>query len=209
MNNYQRFFTNRPTTEIAKDLLGYQVLYDGPAGLIGGLIVETEAYLGEQDSASHAYGGRRTNYTESLYGNPGDIYIYQIRSHYCFDVVVQNVEEPQGILIRAIEPTINVERMSRNRGKHGVDVTNGPGKLVQALGIHDRQLDGQSMTNAPLTISLKTKRQPIKVASGPRVGINPYGANANEQLRFWVADNPYVSKMRKRDADLENYGWRN
>ena len=83
MNDYQRFFTGRPTTVIAQDLLGREVIYNGPQGQLGGLIVETEAYLGESDSASHAYGGRRTDYTESLYGNPGDIYIYQIRYHYC------------------------------------------------------------------------------------------------------------------------------
>ena len=208
MNDYQRFFTGRPTSVIAEDLLGREVIYNGPQGQIGGLIVETEAYLGESDSASHAYGGRRTNYTESLYGNPGDIYIYQIRSHYCFDVVVQDAEEPQGILLRALEPTINVEEMNRNRGMEGTNVTNGPGKLVQALGIHDRKLDGQSMANAPLTIRIDEKREPLAITSSPRVGINPKGANAHEDLRFYVAHNPYVSKMRKRDSDMTNHGWR-
>lgn len=146
--------------------------------------------------------------TESLYGNPGDIYIYQIRSHYCFDVVVQDAEEPQGILVRALEPTINVEQMNRNRGMEGINVTNGPGKLVQALGIHDRKLDGQSMANASLTIRIAAKREPLAIISSPRVGINPQGANAQEDLRFYVAHNPYVSKMRKRDSDMTNHGWR-
>jgi DNA-3-methyladenine glycosylase len=208
MNDYQRFFTDRPTPAIARDLLGRQLIYHGPQGTIGGLIVETEAYLGEADSASHAFGGRRTNYTESLYGDPGDIYIYQIRSHYCFDVVVQKREEPQGILIRAIEPRYNVEQMVQNRGMQGTNVSNGPGKVMQALGIQDRQLDGKSMTTAPLTIDLSNKREPLKIISGPRVGINQQGANAQERLRFYVAKNPYVSKMRRRDADLTNHGWR-
>lgn len=208
MNDYQHFFTNRPTTAIAQDLLGRQLIYHGPQGIIGGLIVETEAYLGEHDSASHAFGGRRTNYTESLYGNPGDIYLYQIRSHYCFDVVVQNPEEPQGILIRAIEPLYNVEQMVQNRGMSGTNVSNGPGKVMQALGIQDRQLDGKSLAAAPLTIDISSKRAPDQIISGPRVGINQQGANAQEKLRFYVAKNPYVSKMRKRDADLTNHGWR-
>ena len=119
MNDYQRFFTGRPTAQIAQDLLGRTLVFHGNDGNVGGLIVETEAYLGEQDSASHAYGGRRTNYTQSLYGNPGDIYIYQIRSHYCFDIVVQDAEEPQGILIRALEPTLNVEQKRANRRADG------------------------------------------------------------------------------------------
>lgn len=70
MSPYQAFFTNRPTEEIAKDLLGRELSYQSPAGRVAGLIVETEAYLGEQDSASHAYNGRRTNYSEALYGAP-------------------------------------------------------------------------------------------------------------------------------------------
>lgn len=208
MNDYQRFFTGRPTTEIAQDLLGRLLIYDGPQGKIGGLIVETESYLGEQDSASHAYAGRRTNYTESLYGNPGDIYIYQIRSHYCFDIVVQDQGEPQGILVRALEPTLNREQMEKNRGMHGVNVSNGPGKVMQALGIQDRQMDGKSMATMPLAVDLSSRRTPAKISSSPRVGINQQGANAQEDLRFYVAANPYVSKMRKRDADLLHNGWR-
>ena len=77
LSEYQQFFTGRPTTEIAQDLLGKLVVYDGPDGMTGGYIVETEAYLGENDSASHAFNGRRTGYSESLYGQPGDIYLYQ------------------------------------------------------------------------------------------------------------------------------------
>ena len=79
LTKYQRFFTGRPTEEIARSLLGKLITYTSVDGSkTGGLIVETEAYLGENDSASHAYNGRRTNYSESLYGNPGNIYLYQI-----------------------------------------------------------------------------------------------------------------------------------
>ncbi|WP_251545863.1 DNA-3-methyladenine glycosylase [Limosilactobacillus caecicola] len=208
MDDYQRFFTGRPTTTIAQDLLGRLVLYQGASGTVGGLIVETEAYLGEDDSASHAAGGRRTHYTESLYGAPGTLYIYQIRSHYCFDIVVQNTGEPHGILLRAIEPTVNVQQMIKNRGMTGVNVSNGPGKLMQALGIQDRSLDGQPMAIAPLKIKLQKRRMPRQIISGPRVGVNQAGKNASDRLRFYVAGNPYVSKIRQRDVDSEHYGWR-
>ena len=70
LSAFQQFFTGRPTIEIARDLLGKLVTYDGPDGRTGGYIVECEAYLGENDSASHAYNGRRTGYSESLYGQP-------------------------------------------------------------------------------------------------------------------------------------------
>lgn len=81
LTKYQQFFTGRPTEKIAQALLGKQITYTNADGITtGGLIVETEAYLGENDSASHAYNGRRTNYSESLYGNPGNIYLYQIRA---------------------------------------------------------------------------------------------------------------------------------
>ena len=85
LTKYQQFFTGRPTTEIAQHLLGKMVKYKTAAGTIGGYIVETEAYLGEHDTASHAFNGRRTGYSESLYGMPGNIYLYQIRGHYCFE----------------------------------------------------------------------------------------------------------------------------
>ena len=154
LTKYQQFFTGRPTVEIAKDLLGKLVKYQTKSGIIGGYIVETEAYLGEKDSASHAFNGRRTGYSESLYGMPGNIYLYQIRGHYCFDIVVQDAEEPQGILLRGIEPALNIDKMIENRHMSGVNITNGPGKLVQALGIHSRDLDGQPMETSPLTVDL-------------------------------------------------------
>ncbi|WP_304134276.1 DNA-3-methyladenine glycosylase, partial [Limosilactobacillus coleohominis] len=125
----------------------------------------------------------------------------------CFDVVVQKAGEPQGILIRAIEPTINVQQMIKNRGVQGVNISNGPGKLMQALGIQSRQMDGQSMSDALLSIDITSKTKPQNIATSLRIGINPAGANYQAPLRFYVAQNPYVSKMLKRDADEENHGW--
>lgn len=205
---YQQFFTGRPTKEIAKDLLGRLLVYDGPKGKVGGWIVETEAYLGENDTASHAYGGRRTGYSESLYGQPGDLYIYQIRSHYCVDIVVQKKDEPQGILLRAIEPAVNLPLMRQHRQQTGVAISNGPGKLMMALGVQLRQLDGQSMENAPLHIDLNQRRTPKTIGVSARVGVNVKHKDGRALNRFYVAHNPYVSGMRKRDSDLDTHGWR-
>lgn len=208
MDNYQSFFSQAPTPEIAKQLLGHKLIYDGPAGRTGGLIVETEAYLGEKDTASHAYGGRRTGYTESLYGQAGTLYIYQIRSYICLDIVAQASETPHGILIRALEPTDNLTQMATNRGRTGREISNGPGKLMQALGVVDRQMDGQGMAQAPLYIDLEPARVPQRIVTGPRIGMRKGASSSQWPLRFYVAGNPYVSHTRQRDADLTQHGWR-
>lgn len=203
----RQFYGGRPTPLIAQDLLGRQLTYQGPHGLVGGLIVEVEAYLGVTDTASHAYGGRRTGYTAALYGPPGTIYIYQIRSYYCFDVVVQPVGEPQGILIRALEPTVNPDQLYQNRPVMGVNLTNGPGKLMQALGIADRKLDGQSLQTSPLTIDLTTRRLPRHIAVSRRIGVNRAKADGDRPLRYYVAGNPYVSKTKRAEWDRSGHGW--
>lgn len=208
LTKYQQFFTGRPTPEIAQDLLGKLVKYTVNGTSLGGYIVETEAYLGEGDSASHAFNGRRTGYSESLYGQPGNIYLYQIRGHYCFDIVVQDAEEPQGVLLRGIEPALNVDQMIANRHMSGVNVTNGPGKLVQALGIHSRELDGQPMETSPLTVDLTNFKVPREIITGARVGVNVKGKNGLSPYRFYVKGNPYVSGLRKREMDLETHGWK-
>lgn len=208
LTKYQQFFTGRPTRAIAKDLLGKMVKYQGQHRTVGGYIVEVEAYLGEGDSASHAFNGRRTGYSESLYGQPGNIYLYQIRGHYCFDIVVQDAEEPQGVLLRGMEPAINIEQMKANRGMTGVSISNGPGKLVQALGIHSRELDGQPMETSALTIDLTNYKTPQEIETTARIGVNLKGKNGLSPNRFFVKGNPYVSNMRKRDMDLETHGWK-
>lgn len=205
---YQEFFTGRPTTAIARSLLGKQVRYQGADGTTAGYIVECEAYLGENDSASHAFNGRRTDYSESLYGQPGSIYLYQIRAHYCFDIVVQPAGEPQGILLRGIEPSQGQEIMAQHRKMTGFNMTNGPAKLVQALGIHSRELDGQPLAGNRLTVDLNQFKIPREIVTGPRVGVNLAGKDGRKPWRFYVAGNPYVSGMRKRAMDLTSYGWR-
>lgn len=206
MDQFQRFFSGRPTPDIARDLLGHELFFDSPDGRRGGIIVETEAYLGINDSASHAFGDRHTNYTASLYGNAGDLYIYQIRGMVCCDIVAQQAGEPHGILIRALQPSDGIEQMAANRKMSGVNVSNGPAKLLAALGIRDRQFDGQAMAKAPLRIDLTKRRIPVKIGEGPRIGVNQDGKDAQQPLRFFVTGNPYVSHTKRRD-DRDDFGW--
>lgn len=201
------FFTGRPTTEIAQALLGTTLLYRTLTTTLGGLIVETEAYLGTQDTAAHAFNGRRTAFSEPLYRDPGTLYIYRLRANFLLDIVTQPAETPEGVLIRAIEPTINISKMVANRGKDGVLVTNGPGKLMQALGIQDQQMNLHPLATSDLAIDLAQTRQPVKIQALPRAGVNPDAASGQLPLRFVVAGNPYQSDSHKRGW-RDDHGWR-
>lgn len=200
------FFTGRPTTEIAQALLGTTLLYRTNDSVLGGLIVEAEAYLGTNDTAAHAYNGRRSAFSEPLYREAGTLYIYQLRANYLFDIVTQPKNVPEGVLIRAIEPTHNLEQMLVNRGKGGVQVTNGPGKLVQALGVRDQRDNLTPLEASPFAISLTETRRPRKILALPRVGVNADAASGQLPLRFVVAGNPYISDSRKRDWQSD-HGW--
>ncbi|MFC6181798.1 DNA-3-methyladenine glycosylase [Lactiplantibacillus daowaiensis] len=200
------FFTGRPTTEIAQALLGTTLLYRTPTTIVGGLIVETEAYLGTHDTAAHAFNGRRTAFSEPLYREPGTLYIYRLRANYLLDIVTQPAETPEGVLIRAIEPTINQAQLLANRHKTGVQVTNGPGKLMQALGIQDQRMNLMPIADSALSIDLSDTRQPQTIQAVPRVGVNPEAASGQLPLRFIVAGNPYISDSRKRDWRPDR-GW--
>ncbi|MEJ6400815.1 DNA-3-methyladenine glycosylase [Nicoliella lavandulae] len=200
------FFSNRSTETIAEDCLGRKLIYDGPKGRVGGYIVEAEAYLGENDSAAHAFQGRRTPSVEPLYGAPGSVYIYSIHGRYCFDIVTQPKDVPQGILIRGLEPSDGIDIMKQNRSKGGVNLTNGPGKLMEAFGIHDCDLNLQLVNDCPFKMDLDHKRPFRKVIASERIGVNQDGKDASEPLRFNVAGNPYVSGILKRDSAPDG-GW--
>lgn len=204
--SWDQFF-KQSTTDIAKQLLGKWLLYNSPDGLCGGLIVETEAYLGVDDPASHAAGGRRTNFTESLYGPAGTAYIYKIRGRVCLDVVAGRPGDPQGILIRGLEPFIGSQIMAKNRGMASVDVSNGPAKLMSALGIKDRSLDGSSLRTGDLCLQLENGKQAKKIERSSRIGINPDLSTANLPNRFYVAGNPYVTGIKAKEVDDQNHGW--
>ena len=130
--NYKDFFTNRSTSEISKDLLGRTLSFNNGKEILSGRIVEAEAYVGVKDRAAHSYGGRRSQANEGLYRPGGSLYIYSQRQYFFFDVACQEEGEPQGVLIRAIDPITGIETMTKNRnGKTGRLLTNGPAKMMQ------------------------------------------------------------------------------
>jgi DNA-3-methyladenine glycosylase len=187
-------FYDRDTEIVARELLGAILVCRSPEGTASGRIVETEAYVGEHDLACHAAAGR-TSRTEPLYGEPGNAYVYFIYGvHWCFNAVTRPVGMPSAVLVRAIEPIAGIDVMRRRRpaARRDVDLTNGPGKLCQALAItgdHNRL----SLQRPPLQILAGDPVSDKDVAITPRIGITQC---ADWPLRWVISGNPYVSRAK-------------
>ena len=188
-------FYDRDTEQVARDLLGAVLRCTTSDGVASGRIVETEAYLGEHDLACHAAAGR-TARTRWLYGAPGTAYVYFIYGvHWCFNAVTRAVGSPSAVLVRALEPLDGVMLMRERRGvTHDRDLTNGPGKLCEALGITGA-LNGLPLQTSPIEILRGEPVPDSRVQVTPRIGITK---SAEWPLRWLVRDNPYVSKTPKR-----------
>ena len=193
------FYTRPNVLTVARDLLGKLLVVPTSDGTrVSGLIVEAEAYRGPQDRASHAYGGRRTNRTETMYGLGGTAYVYFVYGMYNQFNVVTNVQDiPHAVLVRALEPVEGIAIMRRRR--HGLsdhNLTNGPGKLCIALGI-DRSLDRADLTGDTVWLEQGRPVARSKIVSGPRIGIDYAEEWIDKPWRFWIRDNPFVSRRPK------------
>lgn len=201
-------FFNQPTLELSKQLLGAELIHETDQGIVSGNIVEAEAYLGPEDRAAHSFGGRRTKRTEVMYGPPGHAYFYIIYGiHLCFNIVSGPPGKPEAILIRALEPTHGIETMMVNRGmdvpcdseghwkqSQLKQLTNGPGKLVKALGV-SLDLYGHNLAQPPLYVKPPERTlSDNEIATGPRIGIDNTGEARDYPYRFWIKGNPFVSK---------------
>lgn len=186
-------FYDRDTVKVAKELLGKKLVRLMPDGRrLAGRIVETEAYIGVEDRACHAFNGRRAQ--SSLYLGAGHSYVFLIYGMYeCFNVVTRKRGDPQAVLIRALEPVEGIELMRENRVvKRDLDLTSGPGKLCRALAI-DRTLDAHVLVEPPLFIEDAPRLAPAKIEASPRIGVDYAGEAAAWPLRFHERGNPYVS----------------
>ncbi|WP_288530727.1 DNA-3-methyladenine glycosylase [uncultured Secundilactobacillus sp.] len=201
------FFESAPTAQLAQKLLGVVLTVTTKVGPLRAVIVETEAYVGQLDAADHGYGGRITRKNRALFAAPGTVFTYQMHRQTLLNFVTQAVGDPQGILIRAVQPIEGLSAMTQNRPKTGPALTNDPGKLTQALGL-TMALNGRLLPETPLTLSWDPIFQPREVQTAPRIGIANKGSWTAAPLRFLVAGNPFVSKQLKRDMDLDHYGWR-
>jgi len=187
-------FFHQPTLELAKALLGCKLIKETEQGVASGYIVETEAYKGPLDRAAHSFNNRRTKRTEVMFGKPGYVYTYQMHTHCLVNVVSNKIDIPEAILIRAVEPDRGISLMYERRGQMPAkNLTNGPGKLTKALGITMEDY-GRPFFEPPIYI---TKGYiPKDVSIGPRIGIENTGEAKDYPWRFWITDNPFVSRKR-------------
>jgi len=197
LKRLRREFYARPTLAVARALLGQRVvrLLDGQR--LVGRVVEVEAYLGEADLASHARPGR-TRRNAPMYGPPGHAYVYFIYGMYhCLNVVTEPEGSPAAVLIRALEPLEGVETMRCHRpGRSDCDLTNGPGKLCQALAI-DRALNCADLCQGNLLwIEAGPSVGDGQVVTSPRVGVRGDARARIVPWRFYVAGHPCLSRRR-------------
>lgn len=194
------YYLNADVAAVSKNLLGKYLFTCIDGLLTGGYIVETEAYNGIIDKASHAYGNRLTNRTQIMYQQGGIAYIYLCYGiHEMLNIVVAGEGMPLAILIRAIEPTDGIDVMLHRRNMDAVkpNITAGPGSVAKALGIN-RTINGISLQSNTLWIEDRglnfTGEQ---IAAVPRIGVAYAGQDAMLPYRFYVKGNPYVSKPNK------------
>jgi len=185
-----RSFYDRPTLDVARDLLGRRLVCAGGGTQRAGRIVEAEAYIGPEDLACHASRGR-TPRTEVMFGPPGYAYVYIVYGmHHCLNAVTEREGFPAAVLIRALEPEAGLD--SR---------TDGPGRLCRALAI-DRSFNGADLTGPRLFVEAgdRPASTPIAeelVASGSRVGVGYAGEWADKPWRFWLKGNRWVSRLKR------------
>ena len=180
------FYMHDDTVEMARSFLG-KVLYTHVSGKVtSGIIIETEAYAGIHDRASHAWGNRHTKRTAPMYQDGGIAYVYLIYGIYSlFNIVTAPAGTPHAILVRAIDPLIGIEIMMERRGSNNISgLTNGPGKLSTALGIHYSDSGTDLSGNRIWIEDQGIIPDPSQIKTGPRIGVDYAGADANLPYRF-------------------------
>ena len=197
-------FYNRDPRRVARALLGKLLVRKTPAGILAGRIVETEAYLGQDDAAAHSAAGK-TPRNAVLFGPPGRAYVYFIYgNHYCLNVSCPPDGVPGGVLFRALEPVAGLELMAKARGIEieigskikGLatrkKISSGPGRLSEALGITRQRDNGKNLTSAGSDLRIVDDGYHVhRVVVTPRIGI---AKSAERPLRYLIAGNPFVSR---------------
>ena len=196
-------FYNRPSVvEIAMELIGKIICTSFNGGLTTARIVETEAYNGVMDKASHAFGGRNTARTSVMFGEPGHAYVYLCYGiHHLFNVVTNKPGTPHAVLVRAVEPIKGIEIMLERTGKARPDftLTRGPGNVSKALGINSGHT-GLGLFKSPMWIADdKLEIASSSIIATPRIGVDYAAEDAALPYRFFLENNKYVSGNRRQN----------
>ncbi len=190
------YFYDRDVTLVARELLGKFVVRRTRAGLCAGRIVETEAYLAADDSASHSFRGR-TKKNAAMFGPPGRAYVYPIHSRYCMNAVTEARGCASAVLIRAVEPLAGIEIMQQGRGTDKLlDLCRGPARLCEAFTV-DRRLDGWNLTRGErlwIANDDSISTAAIHITTSTRIGVT---SAHTAQLRFFIDGSPFVSGLKR------------
>ncbi|MEA5139207.1 DNA-3-methyladenine glycosylase [Arcicella rigui] len=179
------------TISVAKNLLGYRLVHESDEGITAGIIVETEAYL-QGDPACHAY-RKKSVRNAPMFGKAGTIYVYQIYGmHFCINIATNQEDIGEAVLIRALEPTEGIDLMAQRRKTDSIkNLCSGPGKLVQAMGIH-KGMNHWHILNSDLTIYPPlSDYQYSEIFTTTRIGITQ---GVDLPYRFYLKDNPFISR---------------
>jgi DNA-3-methyladenine glycosylase len=190
-NKLSREFYNRPTLQVAVELLGKILIFENDGKRIGGRLVELEAYIGEDDPACHACRGK-TRRNAIMYGDPGFLYVYfTYGNHYMLNIVTEKRGFPAAVLLRGMEPMYGIDAMMENRKVTKLtDIASGPGKLAKALGITTAH-KGEDLVGDRIYLvddSLKVG----EIWQSPRIGLTD---GRDKLWRFYYPNNPHVSRM--------------
>lgn len=193
-NKRAKGFFQRSAPDVAKSILGDCIVIRHKDLFLAGKIVEVESYLGIKDDASHAFGEKFTERTKTMYLCGGVVYVYLIYGKYwCFNIVVSKKGDPQTVFIRALEPLVGIDIMKKNRGVQDIKkLTNGPCRWTQSFGVNKSYLS-RSIISKDLFIS-SPYHKPFAIVKTRRVGVDYAIRSKGSLLRFYIKDNPFVSK---------------
>jgi DNA-3-methyladenine glycosylase len=189
----EKFYTQN-AVKLARALIGKQINRKIGLRLLSGIIVETEAYTGENDPASHAYMGK-TKRNEIMFGKGGTSYVYfTYGNHYCFNVVAGVEGKGGAVLIRGVQPIEGINIMMKNRNTDDLfNLTNGPGKFARAFAI-DNSLYGVNLSGKTIFITEREEKRRFRISRSKRIGITK---NTDKLYRFYLKDSPFVSGSKK------------
>lgn len=203
MKTVKREFYNRPTLMVAQDLLGKIIVKIHKDRVISGRIVETEGYIGAIDKAAHCYGNKMTPRTRVMFGQPGRAYVYLIYGMYhCLNVVTEPEGTAAAVLIRGIEPLEGIEQIIQNRYNRPMEqvtkaqlknLSNGPGKLCRAFDI-TKTHNEMDLCGDTFFIAEEEYQEPFEVITTKRVNIDYAEEAIDFPWRFYIKDNPHVSR---------------
>ncbi len=194
-------FMKHDTLSAAKKLLGLEIITNIDGHITSGFITEVEAYLGVEDRAAQTFGGRKNKKNEMMYKPYGNIYVYSMHGHNCMNFLTTD-GEPEGVLIRGIEPNKGVDVMKERRGRDN-NLTDGPGKLTKSLGITRNEHNGMKLNND--TLIVRQGRTPRNILATPRIGIDNKEEAVDYLYRFIVEGNPHVSRFKGKTGP--DNGW--